>query len=97
MSFGCLYILGVNGCIHDGWLLLRDSQKIFVKKYLCYLLASDKVLNQYKKYAVGSTVNNLNSDLVQSVLIDYPSLEEQKKLQISFLSLIMRLSMPKKN
>lgn len=80
MSFGRPYILDVNGCIHDGWLLLRDEKKQFDLKYLCYLLSSNSVLLQYKKLAAGSAVNNLNSDLVQSVRINYPSKEEQKKI-----------------
>lgn len=80
MSFGRPYILDVNGCIHDGWLLLRDEKKKFDLKYLCYLLSSNSVLLQYKKLAAGSAVNNLNSDLVQSVRINYPSKEEQQKI-----------------
>lgn len=80
MSFGRPYILEVNGCIHDGWLLLRDEKKKFDLKYLCYLLSSDSVLLQYKKLAAGSAVNNLNSDLVQSVRINYPCIEEQQKI-----------------
>ena len=29
MSFGKPYIMGIDGCIHDGWLLIRDIQKVF--------------------------------------------------------------------
>lgn len=29
MSFGKPYIMGIDGCIHDGWLLIRDIQKRF--------------------------------------------------------------------
>ena len=80
MSFGRPYILNIDGCIHDGWLLLRDEKKLFDLKYLCYLLSSDSVLSQYKKYAAGSTVNNLNIELVKSVKISYLSKEEQQKI-----------------
>ena len=27
MSFGKPYIMSINGCIHDGWLLLRDTNR----------------------------------------------------------------------
>ena len=29
MSFGKPYIMGIHGCIHDGWLLIRNNQNIF--------------------------------------------------------------------
>ncbi len=85
MSFGRPYILEIDGCIHDGWLLIKDYQKCFYREYLCYLLASDSVKNQYVRLSAGSTVQNLNSDLVQSVTVGVPCLEEQKKIA-DFLS-----------
>ncbi|MFC2765615.1 MAG: hypothetical protein ACFN3D_04895, partial [Lancefieldella parvula] len=33
MSFGRPYIMAIEGCIHDGWLLIRDTQKIFDSIY----------------------------------------------------------------
>ena len=77
MSFGRPYILKVDGCIHDGWLLIRDEGKKFDKRFLCFYLASDATLAQYKKYAAGSCVNNLNSELVASVEIGMPPIEQQ--------------------
>ena len=47
MSFGRPYILKVDGCIHDGWLLIRDEEKKFDKRFLCFYLASDVTLAQY--------------------------------------------------
>ena len=29
MSFGKPYIMGIDGCIHDGWLLIRNTYNIF--------------------------------------------------------------------
>ena len=75
MSFGRPYILKVDGCIHDGWLLIRDEEKRFDKRFLCFYLAADSTLAQYKKFAAGSCVNNLNSELVASVEIGIPPLE----------------------
>ena len=77
MSFGRPYILKVDGCIHDGWLLIRDEGKKFDKRFLCFYLAYDATLAQYKKYAAGSCVNNLNSELVASVEIGMPPIEQQ--------------------
>ena len=80
MSFGRPYILKVDGCIHDGWLLIRDEEKKFDKRFLCFYLASDVTLAQYKKYAAGSCVNNLNSELVASVEIGMPPIEQQIRM-----------------
>ena len=80
MSFGRPYILKVDGCIHDGWLLIRDEEKKFDKRFLCFYLASDITLAQYKKYAAGSCVNNLNSELVASVKIGMPPIEQQIRM-----------------
>ena len=87
MSFGRPYILEIDGCIHDGWLLIQDLEKLFDKKYLCYLLDSDTVKQQYRKYAAGGVVINLNSELVRSVKVYMPNFHEQEKIA-SFLTLI---------
>ena len=79
MSFGRPYIMKIDGCIHDGWLLFRDEKELFDKKFLCYYLASDNIMAQYRRFAAGSCVSNLNSDLVGNLQIVLPSLEQQKK------------------
>ena len=38
MSFGRPYISKIEGCIHDGWLVLRDEQNHFDKRFLYYYL-----------------------------------------------------------
>ena len=80
MSFGKPYIMGIDGCIHDGWLLIRDTQKRFDLKFLCHMLGTDQMLNQYRAFAAGSTVNNLNKELVGNTTVTIPSLEEQQVL-----------------
>ena len=79
MSFGRPYIMKIDGCIHDGWLLIRDKNEFFDKKFLCYYLASDNVLSQYRRFAAGSCVSNLNSELVGNLQIVLPSMEQQNK------------------
>ena len=87
MSFGKPYIMAINGCIHDGWLLLRDTNKCFDLKFLCHLLGTDQLLSQYKSLAAGSTVNNLNKELVSNVVIKLPPIKEQRILGEYFESL----------
>ena len=80
MSFGKPYIMGINGCIHDGWLLIRDAQGLFELKFLCHLLGTKQMLAQYKALASGSTVNNLNKDLVGNTIVAVPNKDEQQQI-----------------
>lgn len=87
MSFGRPYIMKIEGCIHDGWLLLRDEKKSFDLEFLVQLLSTDGMLEQYKALAAGGVVNNLNSELVQSTTLMFPSFEEQQKIGSYFQNL----------
>ena len=80
MSFGKPYIMAINGCIHDGWLLIRDTKSHFDLKFLCLLLGTDQMLMQYKAMASGSTVNNLNKELVGNTIVAYPQKGDQQVL-----------------
>ena len=80
MSFGRPYILNIDGCIHDGWLVLSQDREIFYRDYLYYLLSSTMVFNQFSSIVSGAVVNNLNSDKVKITLVPLPPLEEQKRI-----------------
>ena len=87
MSYGLPYIMGIDGYIHDGWFVLKDFEDTFDKDYLCNLLISSAIQNQYKRLAAGGVVQNISSDLVNSVSVSIPLMEEQKKIS-SLLNLI---------
>ena len=78
MSFGRPYIMAIEGCIHDGWLLLRAQTDRVDQDFLYYILCSDQVFAQFERAATGGVVNNLNSKLVSSVRIPLPELDLQK-------------------
>lgn len=80
MSFGRPYILKVEGCIHDGWLVLQQYKESFDTEFLYYLLSSKLVLDQYKSKAAGSSVLNLNKELVSNIFLSFPSLTEQTRI-----------------
>lgn len=81
MSFGRPYIMKTTGCIHDGWLVLKQNgQKIFDTEFLYYLLSSPYVFQQFNFLAAGSTVRNLNISLVSSVKVPIPPLQEQQRI-----------------
>ena len=77
MSFGRPYILKIDGCIHDGWLVLRDKDGIFDKRFLYYYLSSPSTYQKFKNMAVGGVVNNLNSEMVRGVTVPVPPMDEQ--------------------
>jgi len=87
MSFGRPFILQIDGCIHDGWLVIRDENKNFDKEYLYYFLSSEKSYDQFKKFAAGGVVNNLNSDIIKKMKVSVPPKDIQIKVKKQLSSL----------
>ena len=83
MSFGRPYILKIDGCIHDGWLVIGDVQKAFTHDFLYYLLSSDWAYQSLSSVAYGSTVKNLKSDTVKAFAVPVPPIPEQKRIVIA--------------
>ncbi len=84
MSFGKPYILGIDGCIHDGWLVIRDANDVFDKSYLYYFLGCKHTYQTFKKMAVGGVVNNLNSKMVRGLMIPIPPRPIQQQIVYEF-------------
>lgn len=80
MSFGRPYILKIDGCIHDGWIFMRNYKKYFLTDFLYYLLRSNKVQHDWRQRASSGTVSNLNSDIVKATQIPVPPLPVQKEI-----------------
>ena len=80
MSFGRPYILKTDGCIHDGWLVIGETDKVFYQDFLYYMLSSTFMYKSMSGLAAGSTVKNLKSESVKSLLIPIPSINEQKRI-----------------
>ena len=83
MSFGRPYMLKIDGCIHDGWLVLRDNDGIFDKRFLYYYLSAPSTYQKFKNMAVGGVVNNLNSEMVRGVTVPVPTMEEQLNIVVT--------------
>ena len=80
MSFGRPYILNCDGCIHDGWLVMQPLQKEIIREYFYYLFNSRYMYNTFSNSAKGSTVKNLNKDIVKTLNFPLPPIEEQKRI-----------------
>ena len=80
MSYGRPYVVDIDGCIHDGWLLLRLYSDRIEQDFLYHILGSKFVSVQFKRAATGGVVNNLNSKIVRAVIIPIPSLQTQQSI-----------------
>jgi type I restriction enzyme S subunit len=60
MSFGRPYIMGINGCIHDGWLLLRPRSDEIYPDYFYHLLGSSEVYQLFASRAAGARRHWIN-------------------------------------
>lgn len=80
MSFGKTYLLGIDGCIYDGWFVLREYENYFLKSFLLQLLNSEYLQNQYEKLSAGGIVQNISSDIVYQTILPKTSILEQQKI-----------------
>lgn len=80
MSFGRPYILKVDGCIHDGWLVISQSKEVFDQDYLYWMLSSYYAYMQFSDKVSGAVVKNLNSDKVANSVFPLPPIAEQKRI-----------------
>ena len=87
MSYGSTYLLDIEGCIYDGWFVLREYDEVFDKQFLLQLLNSEYMQNQYKKLAAGGIVQNISSEIVYSTLVPKTSKPEQQKIASCLSSL----------
>ena len=87
MSYGKTYQLALDGCIYDGWFVLREYEEVFDKQFLLQLLNSNYIQEQYKKLAAGGIVQNISSEIVYSTLLPKTSKEEQEKIASCLSSL----------
>ena len=78
MSFGRPYILKIDGCIHDGWLVLHFDDKVIDAIFLQTFLSLPETFSAFEKMAEGAVVNNLNSSVVKKLPVLLPSIEQQR-------------------
>ena len=80
MSFGFPYITNIEGCIHDGWLVIRTPEGLLDKLFLHKVLLSDHARIAFSHAASGAVVQNLNADKARQLTIPLPPLAEQHRI-----------------
>lgn len=80
MSVGRPYILKIDGCIHDGWLLLSEISSDVDTEYFYYVLSSEIAQKQLFDSARGGVVKNLNTTRMSTIKIPLPPMPIQLNL-----------------
>ena len=81
MSFGRPYILKIDGCVHDGWVIISNFSNYYLTDFLYYLLNSNNYQNEMKKKACfGGAVQNLNSNIIKKLMLPLLSLDKQERI-----------------
>lgn len=73
-TLGIPRFLGIEACIHDGWLYFADYQGID-PDWLYYRIILLK--NYYEGIAYGAAIQNINTDIVRNTEIQLPDLHTQ--------------------
>lgn len=82
-TLGYVQILGIEGCIHDGWMYLEAKGEIDVDFLYYYLKNHEKY---FFSKAYGVAIQNINTSILKDTTIFIPDLLEQRKIG-SILSL----------
>ncbi len=70
-------IMGINACIHDGWLLLRNFRGLD-KMFALYLLQTKRgyLISQGN----GSVFTNLKTEILKNLQVELPDVDEQRRI-----------------
>lgn len=77
VSLGIPRFLGVDGCIHDGWLYLENFHDIDVS-FLYYKLLT--LQPYFLNLSYGAAIQNINTDIFEKTKIEIPPLPIQQKI-----------------
>jgi len=78
VSLGQTKFLGVDACIHDGWLYFDEFSNKLAKGFLYYkLLLLGKYLHGQ---SYGAAIQNVNTGILKSTLLKIPPLPTQQKI-----------------
>ncbi|OJG34080.1 type I restriction modification system protein HsdIA [Enterococcus devriesei] len=96
-------ISGIVGKANGGKIINQNFAKIEIdenridKKYLCYLLNSDKEINREKDIAMqGSVLKKLSPTAIRNFEVELPDIDRQKKIGNLYATWIRRKALIKK-
>lgn len=69
--------VGIDACIHDGWLLLRDFDGLD-KHFAYWLLLNERPI--LASQGNGSVFTNLKTDILKTHVVSVPGIDEQRRI-----------------
>ena len=66
---GLPYIMGIDGCVHDGWLIFKNYRHL-TKWYVYFLLQA--MQREITQQADGTVQDNLNTSILKNITIKVP-------------------------
>jgi len=76
-TLGFPMFLGVEGCIHDGWLYFNNYKGIS-PDYLYYRLIT--LRNYFNALSYGAAIQNINTEIVRNTQVSIPPLATQARI-----------------
>jgi type I restriction enzyme, S subunit len=76
-TLGYTQMLGVSGCVHDGWLYLTDFKGVD-KHYLYYFFQWKK--EHFYNSAYGAAIQNINTEILRETEVALPPLAIQERI-----------------
>ena len=76
-TLGYTQMLGVSGCVHDGWLYLTDFRGVD-KHYLYYFFQWKK--EHFYNSAYGAAIQNINTEILRETEVALPPLPVQERI-----------------
>ncbi len=77
-TIGRPIIMGMDACIHDGFVAFETLKKDIDTEYLLYVLT--RLTNYFKAQGQPGTQVNLNTSIVERATIPVPPIKEQQKI-----------------
>lgn len=68
------------GIMDSHLIRLRLNTKLLDRLYLKYFIQSEQVQRQIKELSVGGIMDGLSTTIVKKIIIDYPSVPEQRRI-----------------
>jgi len=76
-TLGYTQILGVEGCAHDGWLIIQELNGLD-RDFAYYALKT--LERHFFNSAYGAAIQNINTEILRKTEIPYPSLPIQRRI-----------------
>lgn len=77
-TLGYTQLLGVEGCAHDGWLIVDTDDTELDKNFLYYKLIEQQ--RYFYNSAYGAAIQNVNTGILKQLDLDLPDLTLQKQI-----------------